>query len=62
MREGDQTMNHLRLANGGPDPSGATPDSLLCYIFVDWGDCGSVDQCGFDFGSCGNRDVCLVDY
>jgi len=55
-------MKHLRVANGTTETAGAAPASLLCYIFIDWGTCGSVDQCGFDFGNCGTRDVCLVDY
>lgn len=58
-------MRHLRLANGAGAPIGAgkkAPASQLCYIFIDWGSCDSVDQCGFDFGSCGGDDVCLVDY
>jgi hypothetical protein len=58
-------MRHLRPMNGtGMRSSGSrrAPTTQLCYIFIDWGSCGSVDQCGFDFGSCGTRDVCLVDY
>jgi len=42
--------------------SSAVPDSQLCYIFIDWGGCDAVDQCGFDFGDCPGKDVCLVDY
>jgi hypothetical protein len=41
---------------------GAFPASMLCYIYIDWGNCGTVDECAFDFGSCIRRDVCLVDY
>jgi hypothetical protein len=58
-------MRHLRLANGARTRiggSGKAPASQLCYIFVDWGGCDTVDQCGFDFGSCDNKDICLVDY
>lgn len=59
-------MEHLRLANGGAIPAAGagktTTSSRMCYIFVDWGSCDSVDQCGFDFGSCDAKDVCLVDY
>jgi hypothetical protein len=58
-------MKHLRLANGHalttPEASD-TPASMLCYIFIDWGSCDSVDQCGFDFGDCGTKDACLIDY
>ena len=58
-------MKHLRVANGSslfPVTEGAIPASMLCYIFIDWGSCDSVDQCAFDFGNCPNKDVCLVDY
>jgi hypothetical protein len=55
-------MKHLRVANGTTETANAVPASLLCYIFIDWGDCGSVDQCGFDIGDCTTKDVCLVDY
>jgi hypothetical protein len=58
-------MKHLRMANGSSLSSvteGAIPASMLCYIYIDWGNCGTVDECGFDFGSCVRRDVCLVDY
>jgi len=58
-------MRHLRLANGTNMRVGSarkTPASQLCYIFIDWGSCDMVDQCGFDFGDCGTKDVCLVDY
>jgi hypothetical protein len=58
-------MRHLRLANGARARVGASkkaPTSQLCYIFIDWGSCDTVDQCGFDFGSCDNKDICLVDY
>jgi hypothetical protein len=58
-------MKHLRMANGSSLTSvgeNAIPASMLCYIFIDWGTCGSVDECAFDFGNCGNRDVCLIDY
>jgi len=58
-------MGHLRLANGSSVRAGASkkaPATQLCYIFIDWGSCDVVDQCGFDFGSCGGNDVCLVDY
>jgi hypothetical protein len=58
-------MKHLRVANGSSLTSvaeGRIPAQMLCYIFIDWGDCGSVDECGFDFGSCSRRDVCLADY
>lgn len=56
------SMKHLRVANRTSETANATPASLLCYIFIDWGSCGSVDQCGFDIGDCTTRDVCLVDY
>ena len=58
-------MKHLRMANGSSLSSvteGAIPASMLCYIYIDWGTCGPVDECGLDFGSCVRRDVCLVDY
>ena len=58
-------MKHLRLANGSSLTSvteAKIPASMLCYIFIDWGTCGGIDECAFDFGNCGNRDVCLVDY
>ncbi len=58
-------MKHLKAANavGPASPvSCAVPASQLCYIFIDWGGCDSVDQCGFDFGDCPNDDVCLIDY
>ena len=58
-------MKHLRMANGGSPTSmteGMVPAQLLCYIYIDWGNCGGVDECGFDFGNCSSRDVCLVDY
>lgn len=62
MARKEGSMKHLRVANGTTETAGATPASLLCYIFIDWGSCGTIDQCGFDFGNCGTRDVCLVDY
>ena len=57
-------MSHMRLANAGSTATAAKTGSAVraCYIFVDWGDCSSVDQCGFDFGDCGGKDICLVDY
>ena len=57
-------MKHLKLANGNSitTSSNRIPASMLCYIFIDWGSCDSVDECAFDFGSCGGKDVCLVDY
>ncbi len=58
-------MKHLRMANGSSLSSvteGMIPASMLCYIYIDWGNCGTVDECAFDFGSCVRRDVCLVDY
>jgi len=58
-------VKHLRAANGmrkTGHSSSAVPDSQLCYIFIDWGGCDAVDQCGFDFGDCPGKDVCLVDY
>jgi hypothetical protein len=58
-------MRHLRLANGTGVRIGASkraPTTQLCYIFIDWGSCDTVDQCGFDFGDCGGNDICLVDY
>lgn len=58
-------MRHLKPANGtGIRCHGGknAPASQLCYIFIDWGSCDTVDQCGFDFGDCGTRDVCLIDY
>ncbi len=57
-------MRHLKLANGNSLTTTASriPASMLCYIFIDWGSCGSVDECAFDFGSCSGKDVCLVDY
>lgn len=58
-------MKHLRMSNGSSHPpatEGAIPASMMCYIFIDWGSCSSVDQCAFDFGSCPNKDACLVDY
>jgi hypothetical protein len=58
-------MKHLRMANGNSLTSvtdGAIPASMLCYIFIDWGSCDTIDQCAFDFGNCTRRDVCLVDY
>lgn len=55
-------VRHLRLANAGALLSGSVPSSQLCYIFIDWGDCVGVDQCGFDFGDCPGKDVCLIDY
>jgi len=42
-------MKHLKAANavGPASPvSCAVPASQLCYIFIDWGGCDSVDQCG----------------
>ena len=58
-------MRHLKPANGGGlgfRTSRRLPTSELCYIFIDWGSCDTVDQCGFDFGDCGTKDVCLIDY
>jgi hypothetical protein len=58
-------MRHLRPANAASTSIGVSRKasaSQLCYIFIDWGSCDSVDQCGLDFGSCGNDDVCLIDY
>ena len=58
-------MRHLRPANGaGVRARGSkrAPTSQLCYIFIDWGSCDTIDQCGFDFGSCDTSDVCLIDY
>jgi len=55
-------MKHLKAANAVSPVSCAVPASQLCYIFIDWGGCDSVDQCGFDFGDCPNDDVCLIDY
>ena len=58
-------MRHLRLANAGalaPTTARKVTGSMLCYIFIDWGGCDTVDQCGFDFGDCPQKDVCLVDY
>lgn len=58
-------MRHLTLGNAGavaPAAASKVTGSLLCYIFIDWGGCDTVDQCGFDFGDCPNKDVCLVDY
>ena len=58
-------MKHLRLANAGavvPAVASKVTGSQLCYIFIDWGGCDAIDQCGFDFGDCPNKDVCLVDY
>jgi hypothetical protein len=55
-------VRHLKLANGGVFSSAGLPSTQLCYIFIDWGDCDSVDQCGFDFGDCPGKDVCLIDY
>ena len=62
LAQGEGYMKHLRVANGTTETANATPASLLCYIFIDWGSCGTVDQCGFDIGDCTTRDVCLVDY
>ena len=58
-------MRHLKVANmtsARIAVSKKAPASQLCYIFIDWGSCDTIDQCGFDFGSCGGDDVCLVDY
>jgi hypothetical protein len=58
-------MKHLKVTNGSTLTTAAesrVPASLLCYIFIDWGSCDTVDQCGFDFGNCPNKDACLVDY
>lgn len=58
-------VRHLRLTNGRALTSveaSSIPASMLCYIFIDWGSCGSVDECGFDFGDCGGKDACLIDY
>jgi hypothetical protein len=58
-------MKHLRAANAAGTAlptSQAVPASQLCYIFIDWGGCDSVDQCAFDFGDCPGNDVCLIDY
>jgi len=58
-------MRHLKVANGSTLTSpaeGRMPAQLLCYIFIDWGSCGTVDQCAFDFGDCPGKDVCLADY
>ena len=58
-------LRHLRLANGGQaglSTAGKLPIGHLCYIFVDWGSCDTLDQCGFDFGSCPQEDLCLIDY
>lgn len=59
-------MRHLRLANGGASGVGLSKSggtSQVCYIFIDWGTCSTIDQCGFDFGNCPTqKDVCLVDY
>ena len=58
-------MKHLKVANGrtlSTVTEERMPFYMLCYIYIDWGSCGGVDECGFDFGNCGNRDVCLVDY
>jgi len=57
-------VRHMRLANGATCGVARKTGQAVraCYIFVDWGDCGTVDQCGFDFGDCGGKDVCLIDY
>lgn len=58
-------MRHLRPANGTNmrlHSARKMPASQLCYIFIDWGSCDTVDQCGLDFGDCGTKDVCLIDY
>jgi hypothetical protein len=59
-------LKHLRLANGGEGAARAVrmaPSPFLCYIFIDWGDCNSIDQCGFDFADCASGgDICLIDY
>lgn len=59
-------MRHLKLANGSELILGdhkAANTTAVCYIFIDWGTCSTVDQCGFDFGDCPTqKDVCLIDY
>ena len=58
-------MKHLRLANADGPLLGAArelPTSSMCHIFIDWGSCGAVDECGLDFGDCGGKDACLIDY
>ncbi len=67
--EGDPTgkgggMKHLRVANSsGPgELAQRQPLSALCYIFIDWGGCTRIDQCGFDFADCEVDDICLIDY
>lgn len=55
-------MKHMRLANGGGSAAANPTELFACYIFIDWGGCDTVDQCGFDFGDCPGKDVCLVDY
>lgn len=55
-------LKHMRLANGGGSAATNPTELFACYIFIDWGGCDTVDQCGFDFGDCPGKDVCLVDY
>jgi hypothetical protein len=58
-------MEHLKVMNGARlshPTANAVPASQLCYIFIDWGGCDAIDQCGFDFGACPGNDVCLIDY
>ena len=59
-------MKHLRLANGGEGATGTACRAVapfLCYIFIDWGDCDTIDQCAFDFADCvSGGDICLIDY
>jgi len=58
-------MKHLRVANGAGRDGGtasAVPASQLCYIYIDWGGCSTIDECAFDFGDCPGKDICLVDY
>jgi hypothetical protein len=58
-------LKHLRLANDAGSASvtsAMAPIYQLCYIFIDWGGCDGVDQCGFDIGDCPGKDICLIDY
>ncbi len=57
-------LKHLRLANGGRETGTTQMASVpfACYIFIDWGDCDSIDQCAFDFADCSHDDICLIDY
>ncbi len=62
--KGGEGLSHLTLANRGEVVTASRGGHIaaLCYIFIDWGTCDAVDQCGFDFSDCTGDDICLIDY